>query len=274
VSWLVERGQRTRRGFDDDGVRRVKRFLGAGGRGPVGPTSGRADPALAEALRLYRDESPNHRWRLEAYLLTDEPMQIVANRCLVSLETAQTYHEIFCDVRPHRAARDWVWVRAIGAGPWNGFGRDFPGSLWKGFAYAAGPLALELAVAVTTDACLPGWVRESLTLNSPYHEARLRLLGKLAIAALTTDSPGEWDALVEARQQLRELDRRVPETADETDGMVPAMENFLQAVGGRRKRDRKTTPRRPVAGERAYPPGGESQAGQPQSLAAVLDALR
>ena len=83
----------------------------------------------------------------------------------------------------------------------------------------------------------------------------------------------EWDALVEARQQLRRLDRRVPETADVADGMVPAMEDFLKAVGGRRKRDRKTAGRA-MAGERAYAPRGESKAGQPQSLAALLDVLR
>jgi hypothetical protein len=235
--WLVERGQRAKPRFDDDEIRRrVKRFLSACGRDAKGPAMARkADPALADVLQLFRDEPSHKKWRLEAYLLTTEPLETAAARCSVSLATAQTYHDIFFDVRPHREARDWVWLRAIRAGAWNGFGRDFPGSLWKGFAYSAGPLALEFAVAVTTDAPLPEWVRDTLNLTSPYEEARFRLRCKFAVAALTTESPTEFAALVEARRQFKGLECQTSEGRDETDGMATAMGDFLKTVGGRIK---------------------------------------
>ena len=103
--WLVERGQRAKPRFDDDGVQRAKRFLIACVRSAKGPAIARkADPALADALQLFRDESPRKRWRLEGYLLTTEPLETAAARCSVPLATAQTYHDIFFDVRPSRAA--------------------------------------------------------------------------------------------------------------------------------------------------------------------------
>jgi hypothetical protein len=234
--WLVERGKRAKPRFDDDGVRRAKRFLSACGRGAKGPAKARkADPALADALQLFRDESPHKKWRLEGYLLTTEPLETVAARCSVPLATAQTYHDIFFDVRPHREARDWIWLRAIRAGAWDCFARDFPGSLWKGFAYNGGPLALEFAVAVTTDAPLPGWVRDTLTQASPYEEARLRLRCKFAVAALTTESPTELAALVEAHRQFKGMECHTPEGRDATDGMATVMEGFLKCVGSRIK---------------------------------------
>jgi hypothetical protein len=70
ASWLLDRGKKAKLHFDDDGVRRAKRFLGACGRDAKGPALARkADPALADALQLFRDETAHRRWRLESYLL-------------------------------------------------------------------------------------------------------------------------------------------------------------------------------------------------------------
>jgi hypothetical protein len=270
--WLVERGQRTKPRFDDDEIRRVKRFLSACGRDAKGPAMARkADPALADALQLFCNEQSHKKWRLESYLLTTEPLETAAARCSVSLATAQTYHDIFFDVRPYLAARDWIWMRAIGAGAWNCFGRDFPGSLWKAFAYSAGSLALEFAVAVTTDAPLPGWIRATLNLASPYEEARLRLHGKFLIAALTTKSPTELTALVDARRQFKDLECQTPEGRYATDGMATAMEDFLKTVGGRIKQT-KAAVETPKARKQTYGHSKEIKARQASPVASLVES--
>jgi hypothetical protein len=272
ASWLVDRGKRVKPRFDDDGVRRAKRFLSACGRDAKGPAMARkADPALADALQLFREEMSHKKWRLEAYLLTTELLETAAARCSVSLATAQTYHDIFFDVRPYRQARDWIWLRAIGAGAWNSFARDFPGSLWKGFAYSAGPLALEFAVAVTTDAPLPGWVRATLNLASPYEESRLRLQGKFLIAALITESPAELAALVDARRQFKDLERHTTEGRYATDGMATAMEDFLKTVGGRIKQT-KAAVEKPKARKRTCGHSKEIKAKQASPVASLVES--
>src|SRR3984957_13459007 len=69
--WLIDLGKRAKPRFDDDGVRRAKEFLSACGRSAKGPAMARkADPALANALQLFRAEPPHKKWRLESYLLT------------------------------------------------------------------------------------------------------------------------------------------------------------------------------------------------------------
>jgi hypothetical protein len=272
ASWLLDLGKRVNPRFDDDGVRRAKQFLSECGRSAKGLAKARkADPALADALQLFRAEPPHKRWRLESYLLTTEPLETAAARCSVSLATAQTYQDLFFDVRPYLAARDWIWLRAIGAGAWNCFGRDFPGSLWKGFAYSAGPLALEFAVAVTTDAPLPGWVRDTLNLNSPYEEARLRLRCKFLIAALTTESPTELAALVKARRQFKSLECQTSAGRDETDGMARAMEDFLKTVGGRIKQT-KAAVEKPTIAERTCGHSKEIKARQASPVASLVDS--
>jgi hypothetical protein len=275
--WLCERGQRPQPRLDDDGVRRARQFLLAAGSGEGGSVSARApraDPALAQAYQLFRGEPPHTRWRLEAYLLTAEPLAAVARRCALPLATVHTYHDTFFAVRPRLDARDWVMTQAVRAGAWDGFARDYPGCVWKGFAYAAGPLALELAVAVTTDGPLPGWARASCPGRAAYREARLRLACQLILAALTAQSGAELGPVVEARERLRRLDRQAAQARDEPAGLLPVREEFLASVvTGRRKPGGKTGAERPKSMKRASDVGTAKKARRHLPIASLLAGL-
>jgi hypothetical protein len=274
--WLIERGKRAQSRFDDAEVRRMKRGLGAGKTAVPGTASLRAerpDPALAQALRLFCDGPPDHRWLLEAFLLTDEPLEVVASRVSLPTVTVRTFHDCFFDVRPYRDARDWIWLRAIRSGAWNGYAEDYPGCLWKGFGFAAGPLALELAVAVTTGAPFPQWVRESFAAEPAYEEARLRVLGKLLVGALRTTSPAELGAVLEAREQMRRLDHKALGTTDEPRGLVAAMEGFLRSVNSRPKSSRKAAAEPPKPGEEAQGQPDRGEAGSQAMLESLLESL-
>jgi len=276
AGWLFERGKRINRRFDDEWVARTRRFLAAQGRNPSGPDrrrSARLDPPLQGALDLSREEHPHRRWQVEAFLLTPEPLEEVARRCDLPVETLEAYHEVLFHVRPHLGAGDWIMARVVGTSWWRGFG-DLPlGALWKYAAHTAGPRALEAMIAVTTGQPFPEWVRDSMSTDPACEEARLRLLGKLAVAALKTNSPAEWESLLEAREQLRGLDPEALATPDEPNGLLPAMEGFLKSLSGGKLPGRNKAAGPPKSEEGAQEHGGEGEAGWRATAESLLETL-
>jgi hypothetical protein len=244
---LHERGGRPDARLDDGWVDRATRFLAATRAcdgGQAGWGSDRPDPAIQAALALRQTEPPDRRWRVESYLLTDLPLEEAARRCRLPPATLGAYQQLFFACREQLSATDWIMLRAVGAGPWNHFAGGQLGALWKYTAYTAGPRALEVVIAVTNNEPLPPWVRASFTGNPAYYESRLRLLGKLTLAAMAAQTDAELAPLVEAREQMRGLDRQAGLTRGQ-DPYRPALGQFLRALG---------QPRRPAPGTGAPAP--------------------
>src|SRR5580692_4488740 len=107
-------GRKRRVRFDDPWVTRAVRVLAAERAGPR-PQRRPASPDLAvrDALSLAREEQPRRRWLVESLLLTNEPLEKIASRCSASVDMVEAYHQLFFDVRPHIAARDWIMARAV-----------------------------------------------------------------------------------------------------------------------------------------------------------------
>jgi hypothetical protein len=273
---LCRTGRRVRPPLDDAWVARAKHFLAARDRytsRSARTKLARLDPAVQEAADLSREEPPHRRWHVEALLLTTTPFAEVARLCGVAVQTLEAFHELHFHVRPYLHATDWVMAQAVGTYHWKGFAGLPLGSLWRHAAYTAGARALEVMMAVTTGQPFPAWLRASFTQNPAYQERRLRLLGKLVVAAATTDSPAAWQALVEAHDQVRRLDRQAPGSRDEP-SLLPVMEDFLLSVGGRRKPGRKTVVERPKAKGRALDLAGAGKPRRRVSVTALLDVLR
>jgi hypothetical protein len=240
ANWLHDHGGRTDRRIDDAWVARARDFLAARGRQAEARPSRRHrahDPHIQAALDLWRADPPAPRWRLEARLLTGAPLDEVTRLCDLSVEVIETFHQLFFEVRPRLRATDWVMFHAVGTYYAKGFAGLPVGSLWKWAAYTAGPRALEVVMALTTDAPLPTWVRDGLA-GGVYAENRFRLMGNLTLRAMAADSPAEWDALVRARQQLRRLDREVEGACEGPTGMLRAMERSLCTRSRRRRTGR------------------------------------
>jgi hypothetical protein len=254
--WLQETGQRPDRRLDDAWVARVRHFLDAAGGGPDGADPGRADrrdPAIANALQLSRADPPFDRWRLEAYLLTAEPLEAVARHCALSVEAVEAYHALLFDVRPRLTARDWIAARALCPGPGNGFVGEQPGRVWRVCAYAAGPRVLEVVMAVTMNRPLPDWVHAPGGRLTPEREARLRLSCKLLVTALTTPSAEVLRALVAIAGQARTLAADAAGPPARAASRLPAMHDFLQGLGRRPRPARRR--------KRVGPPSAEANAG-------------
>jgi hypothetical protein len=269
ATWLHRQARRASPRIDDEWVRRAMRFLAATAGGPPKRRKGSAhkDTATAAALDLAQEQDPHRRWMVESLLLTAESLETIARRCELSVAVVEAYHELFFDVRPHLTARDWIFYRAVGASGWTGFAGQPLGALWRYAAFTAGPLALEVMVAVTMDQPLPGWLRAWFAdkANPDYEEARFRFLARLTVAALTVRTPAQLTALVEARDRLRRMDQERGGTPVERPGLLPVMAQFLRMVGRsacRRKTGRKTATQRPRDGEHCLDLGGAAKPGR------------
>jgi hypothetical protein len=175
ASWMVATGRKSVPGIRDRWVDRALRYLS--------PEGGRRDLVVKDAARLAQLPTSYERSLLEAYLLTGEPLPVVADRCSMSLKTVEAYTRLFCDVQPRLHARDWIASRVIGPGLWAGFTKQDIGSLWKAFAYYAGVLALEVVVTVSIEDGLVDGASITILVRRPAIDERLRQSVRLAIAA-------------------------------------------------------------------------------------------
>jgi hypothetical protein len=200
----------------------------------------RSDPSVAEAFALFHAEDTSRRWRLEAYLLTHEPLEQIASHCSFSMDLLEAYAQIFFDVRPYFASTDWILVQVIGTSWLQGFAGQSLGSLWKFFAYTSGARALEAIIALTTNTPFPAWLEDVLAKRPAYYKRRLRLLGKVMLAAMTANSPVECKTLVDAREQLRRLDSKALGTKEKPNSLFSIMLSLLNLPTKKKNPRRKS----------------------------------
>ena len=228
ASWLHDRCRPISPDIDDEWVLRALRFLKSPNRSGstrVHRDSRRRDAPIVLALNLAQDADAKRRWQIESLLLTTLPMVELASRFDLPVDVIEAYHQLFFEVRPHLAAGDWIMSQAIGTSYADGFAGLPLGSIWKFFGFAYGARAVEIIVAVTTNAPLPSWAREFFAGRPAYEEARFRFLGKLVVDALCAGSPQQLAAVIEARMRLRKLDRQVTDTPDEPPDLVSTIES-------------------------------------------------
>jgi hypothetical protein len=274
---LSERRTRKRRAVDDEWVGRAVHYLVTQRKGKPGyapmPPSG-FDPAIEAALDLYRNTAPQRRWHVEALLLTTEPMEEVARLTGVPVETVEAYHQLLFDVRPRLRARDWVMLRAIGTiGPQGCVGQPL-GPLWKLVAYTGSRPALEVVMAVTTDRPFPDELRRAFGADAAFQEQRLRLMGKLTVAALTTESADALAALAKVREEVRRLDGQATGTRVRPTGPTPVMAEILRMAAGKTNQQGHATVTAPVRKHRTSVLGRKKKPRRPAPLPSVLDILR
>lgn len=221
--WLYERGKRPARNIDDGWVARAWNYLTAIDRCTQDDASTqRLDAALREAHWLYNRPGAREVWRLEAFLLTDEPAEAVAVRLGLPARTVRAYERLFYCVRDHAAAPDWIVKHVLGPGIWVGFGEHEIGRLWRAFAYFGGSEVLEIVTDVTTAGgrqCRP----DLLGASPPQgHEGRIRERARMAVAAmmLPADTSEKPLAAVyartrryEQRREYKHVSARVAEAA-------------------------------------------------------------
>ena len=70
-------------------------------------------PSLHAAYALYAQPPDLRRWELEARLLTTEPFEQVASKCLLTAAAVEAYHGVFFHVRERLGARCYILNEVI-----------------------------------------------------------------------------------------------------------------------------------------------------------------
>ncbi len=226
AEYLVATGRRLDPRIDDDWVALVRTAL-AGGRGD------RSKAAAVTAARGVRAGDPAVWGELEARLLTEEPLDPVAERFVLPVTVIEAYEAAFFAVRPMRRATDWLLTRAVGYRPLRGFTRPQPTATRKLAAVAGGALLLDVVVAATSGRPLPAGCLTGAGPRRSYADARIRLLADLWARSMAATTDEEFARVAKAHRQLRDLDARVAGHPADVPAVVLMMEQLLDAVGRR-----------------------------------------
>jgi hypothetical protein len=218
AQWMVRTGRAVPDHCRDDSVDRAHRYL-------TGRSGSRRDPAVQQAAELHLDAPRLRRAQLEAYLLTGEPLAVVAGRCAVPVPTAKAYHKLFFDIR--LTARDKVAL-IIGPGLAAGLGDQEPWRRWLAFGYYAGLVALDAVIVVTVEDGLVEGAAD-LPRTAPHvADERLRKSVRLALDAMMLPADTPLAVLAELHAQARRIASRprrrpVPDTVTVATGPLPEL---------------------------------------------------
>ena len=220
-------------------------------------------PDLRQAIELQREAEPRRRNEVQSLLLTRMPFSDIAERCRLPLKTVEAFAALFFDVRDRLRARDWIFLRAIGCGPWNGFGGEMPGGIWRYAAFTGGVDVFDAVHAVTLNRPIPDRLLPSNSSDRRVAKARLRVATELWIALVTAKTDADVANVLEIRRQLQALERKQnSHLADDAD-VFGTMEHFLLTIGKRNSQQKprrtssraksKTDVRTALYGERGHP---------------------
>jgi hypothetical protein len=112
AEYLASHGERPRR-FDDYWVRSARRYLLGQQRSPrAAAASQKRYPAIHQAHQIYADGG-FRKFVMEAWFLTGEPFDEIAQRCDLPARVVDAYHALFFYVQHLLTATDYIFNIAI-----------------------------------------------------------------------------------------------------------------------------------------------------------------
>ena len=100
-------------------------------------------PELACVFKIHHGEAESFRPIVEAYLLSGDNRESIADAMRVNPQTIEWYEKVFYDVEAFRKHPMYVLTRLIGTMGKHGHGKLDEPALWKLVGYAGGPKALD-----------------------------------------------------------------------------------------------------------------------------------
>jgi hypothetical protein len=210
--------------------------------------------AILHAARCLFEAGGLVRFIVQARLLARQSSAEVAQ--LTSFEPAvtETFETIFFEVRDHLDAKDWIANQVL----WPGLEASLPTEALGGalmvIGYRLGPVILDIALAVATDAPLPCWLYAPAGEPKRLYEARVRLSAKLLLAALTLRTPADAVAIQKLRRAKTRLEREIDGTPVPADPILDAMLDWMASLSRRqREGPAQKRPKASLAASRSRP---------------------
>jgi hypothetical protein len=209
----VDEGRKATRKRDPDWLVEVVAYLRAMQR--CKDDRGRARVAARyseiDQARRFAEAGGQALWEVQARLLAGQSDDEIATLCGLSPGAVNRFESLFYAVRERIEAHDWVLTRAIRPGMRYLSTPPDLATTWRQFGYYAGPLVLDVVIAVSMDRPLPVWTKDMKGADQPGFEEQLRLKCRLAIGAhmLPTDvDPMALFRLQTALMRERQLKRQ------------------------------------------------------------------
>lgn len=141
-------------------------------------------------------------WRLEAFLLTREPLDAIAARLDLPVKTVEAYEALFFCVLDRLDARDYLAGAAIRYRSIFPTAPAAPGVMARLLAYFGGPPVLEAYLLDAIDALGNYRPIDLKDLDTPAGRRGLRI--RLAVAVMAEDDPGRALELLRIRSLIAE----------------------------------------------------------------------
>jgi hypothetical protein len=184
----------------------------------------RPDLAVQQAVDLYQTASRLRRAHLEAYLLTGEPLDVVAGRCDLPVPTVEAYANLFFAI--NRKARDKIAL-IIGPGLAAGLGDQEPWRLWMAFAYHVGLVALDTVIRISIEDGLVEGTADLPRTAPPVTDKKLRRSMRLALNAMMLPPITSPARLAKLHAQARRITSR-PRRRSVPDALAAAPESLRE----------------------------------------------
>jgi len=214
LSLIAGRGKRQAiAGLDDEWVKRLMAYDKACeemGLGLADYPAARIDPSIQGAIKSAF--SPNRQVvaELEAWVLTGEPLEIIAASCDLPVDVIEAYEKLFFDVRERLDMGDYIRCVVLGTDAIQNLKVEDHASIWKVFAYFRGRYVLEAMLQAFPGRRQRPWP-ESLPTD-PAERARVLNSCKLVVLASCLDTNGMKPAdLAKVIELSKTVRRRVEE---------------------------------------------------------------
>jgi hypothetical protein len=218
---------------DDRWVARASQFLQkTAGNTNSTKSSTKFGTSIGQATALFQESPSQRRWELQARLLTDESMAVIADRMTLPLETVRAFEALFFDVRGYLQFSDWIACKVLRFAYSPNSRAEAIGYAWMSFAYYGGIAALDIVLAATDNRQLPDEIRLRLGPDVEFETTRLLLRAKLAVAAHLAHTPRQLADLAVIQERLQKMECTASSDDSQNADRLRVMSRLNRMIGG------------------------------------------
>jgi hypothetical protein len=137
------------------------------------------DHVLGEAARIRFASDPLIAGEMEAWVLADEPISLIAKHCGLAEGVVEAYEKCFFDARTRLEAKSYINHIVLGPSLYTGFDLEDLPAIWRVVGYYRGRFSLAVALAAFPGSRVrrwPDWYEAT-----PAEQSRLVTRCKLAV---------------------------------------------------------------------------------------------
>lgn len=228
AQWLGQHKKNARSDKDDRYVCVLKRYLAAHSKCKTDEEIELLAfkfPGLFWAEQIRNTKNRDTRWAIEARLLSEEPLEDIAQKIHTSVDTIKWYELVFFNVLPYLRCKDYIVLNVLGRSVHAGlYERDYD-LLWKLLGYTYGPVFLDYMLSTTANPKKVTSVEMIGEVSDEYIKGSLRR--KAIFASATIPIAYNQNNVIELYNQQIEIEKKLGGSGDAHTTLI---NNIQQAI--------------------------------------------